>query len=497
MLLELRGVKKSFGATNALIGVDFSLQAGQIHAVCGENGAGKSTLMKVIDGILQPDVGQIFIEGKQVQIKDPGHAARLGISLVHQEISLCGSASVAENIFMYEINQSKRLLMDYQELQVRAKKIINTLDKEIDTSINVENLTLSNQQLVEIAKALALDCKILILDEPTTSLTEVESKSLFKILRSLAKGGIGIVYISHRMAEIFDNCSHITVLRDGASVFNGLVKDTTPDEIISKMVGRELGKYYPEKSKTIGTEPLFEVINVSDASRVNSVSFQILPGEILGIAGLVGAGRSEIAKTICGLTPKTNGLIKINGKSVDASSYPAALAEGIAYLSEDRKLEGVFLDLSIQSNISSMALSTVQTTVMTVDADKEKVQAEELGKRLKLKASSVTANTSSLSGGNQQKVAIAKLLATRPKIIFMDEPTRGVDVGAKAEIHQVLRQLCNEGVGIAVISSELPEIIGLCDRIIVIRNGTVAGQLSAYETTEESILRMASGMAKE
>ena len=495
MLLELRGVKKSFGATNALIGVDFSLEAGQIHAVCGENGAGKSTLMKVIDGILQPDVGQIFIEGKQVQIKDPGHAARLGISLVHQEISLCGSASVAENIFMYEINQSKRLLMDYQELQVRAKKIINTLDKEIDTSINVENLTLSNQQLVEIAKALALDCKILILDEPTTSLTEVESKSLFKVLRSLAKGGIGVVYISHRMAEIFDNCSHITVLRDGASVFNGLVKDTTPDEIISKMVGRELGKYYPEKSKKIGTRPLFEVVNVSDASRVNSVSFQILPGEILGIAGLVGAGRSEIAKAICGLTPKTSGAVKINGEAVDASSYPAALAEGIAYLSEDRKLEGVFLDLSIQSNISSMALSTVQTTVMTVDADKEKVQAEELGKRLKLKASSVTANTSSLSGGNQQKVAIAKLLATRPKIIFMDEPTRGVDVGAKAEIHQVLRQLCNEGVGIAVISSELPEIIGLCDRTIVIRNGTVAGQLSAHETTEESILRMASGMA--
>jgi len=495
MLLELRGVKKSFGATNALIGVDFSLEAGQIHAVCGENGAGKSTLMKVIDGILQPDVGQIFIEGKQVQIKDPGHAARLGISLVHQEISLCGSASVAENIFMYEINQSKRLLMDYQELQVRAKKIINTLDKEIDTSINVENLTLSNQQLVEIAKALALDCKILILDEPTTSLTEVESKSLFKVLRSLAKGGIGVVYISHRMAEIFDNCSHITVLRDGASVFNGLVKDTTPDEIISKMVGRELGKYYPEKSKTIGTDPLFEVINVSDASRVNSVSFQILPGEILGIAGLVGAGRSEIAKAICGLTPKTNGSVMINGEAVDASSYPAALAEGIAYLSEDRKSEGVFLDLSIQSNISSMALSTVQTTVMTVDADKEKVQAEELGKRLKLKASSVTASTSSLSGGNQQKVAIAKLLATRPKIIFMDEPTRGVDVGAKAEIHQVLRQLCHEGVGIAVISSELPEIIGLCDRTIVIRNGTVAGQLSAHETTEESILRMASGMA--
>lgn len=497
MLLELRGIKKSFGATQALAGIDFSLEKGQIHAVCGENGAGKSTLMKVIDGILQPDAGQLLIEDSPVHIKDPGHAAKLGVSLVHQEISLCGCATVAENIFMVEVNQSKRLLMDYTALQARAQQIIKRLDKDIDTATLVENLSLSNQQLVEIAKALALDCKILILDEPTAALTEVESKSLFKILHELANADIGIIYISHRMAEIFEHCSHVTVLRDGASVFTGKIQDTTADELIKKMVGRELGAYYPEKSKTIGTRPLLEVTAISDADCVHSVSLQIMPGEILGIGGLMGAGRSEIAKVICGITPRCGGSVTMNGKVVDTSTYQKALAHGIAYLSEDRKSEGVFLELPIQSNIASMALDTVSSTFFTVDPAKETQLAERLGKKLKLKASSVAANADSLSGGNQQKVAIAKLLATNPKIIFMDEPTRGVDVGAKAEIHQVLRQLCNEGVGVVVISSELPEIIGLCDRTLVIRNGSVAGELSAAATTEEAILRMASGLKLE
>lgn len=497
MLLELRGIKKSFGATQALAGIDFSLEKGQIHAVCGENGAGKSTLMKVIDGILQPDAGQLLIEDCPVHIKDPGHAAKLGISLVHQEISLCGCATVAENIFMVEVNQSKRLLMNYTELQARARQIIKRLDKDIDTATLVENLSLSNQQLVEIAKALALDCKILILDEPTAALTEVESKSLFKILHELANAGIGIIYISHRMAEIFEHCSHVTVLRDGASVFTGKIQDTTAVDLIKKMVGRELDAYYPEKSKTIGTQPLLEVTAISDADCVHSVSLQIMPGEILGIAGLMGAGRSEIAKVICGITPRCGGTVAMHGKAVDTSTYQKALAQGIAYLSEDRKSEGVFLELPIQSNIASMALARVQSKFFTVDPAKETEQAERLGQKLKLKASSVAANADSLSGGNQQKVAIAKLLATNPKIVFMDEPTRGVDVGAKAEIHQVLRQLCNEGVGVVVISSELPEIIGLCDRTIVIRNGSVAGELRAEATTEESILRMASGLKQE
>ena len=494
MLLELRGVGKSFGATKALSKVDLLLDKGQIHAVCGENGAGKSTLMKVIDGILQPDAGQILMDDVPMQIKDPGHAARLGISLVHQEISLCGCATVAENIFMYEVNQSKRLLMDYEQLQARAKAIIKRLGKEIDTAVNVENLSLSNQQLVEIAKALALDCKILILDEPTAALTKVESKSLFQVLHELARAGIGIIYISHRMAEIFDNCSHVTVLRDGASVFTGRIKDTTPDTLIQKMVGRELGNYYPEKSSAIGTQPLLEVTGVGDGGLVQSVSLTIMPGEILGIAGLMGAGRSEIAKVICGITPRTTGTVTMHGKAVDTSSYQRALAAGIAYLSEDRKSEGVFLELPIQANISSMALDKVSSPFFTVDTAKEAQRAQQLGTRLKLKASSVAAPADSLSGGNQQKVAIAKLLATNPRIIFMDEPTRGVDVGAKAEIHQVLRQLCNAGVGVAVISSELPEIIGLCDRTIVIRNGGVVGELSAEATTEESILRLASGL---
>ena len=497
MLLELRGIKKSFGATHALAGIDFSLEKGQIHAVCGENGAGKSTLMKVIDGILQPDAGQLLMEGSPLRIKDPGHAAELGISLVHQEISLCGCATVAENIFMCEVNQSKRLWMDYAALQARAQQIIRRLGKDINTATLVENLSLSNQQLVEIAKALALDCKILILDEPTAALTEVESKSLFKVLHELADAGIGIIYISHRMAEIFEHCSHVTVLRDGASVFTGKIQDTTADELIKKMVGRELGAYYPEKSKTIGTQPLLEVSAISDADRVRAVSLQIMPGEILGIAGLMGAGRSEIAKVICGITPQCGGTVTMNGTPVDTRTYQKALAHGIAYLSEDRKSEGVFLELPIQSNIASMALARVQSKFFTVDPAKETEQAQRLGQKLKLKASSVAANADSLSGGNQQKVAIAKLLATNPKIVFMDEPTRGVDVGAKAEIHQVLRQLCNEGVGVVVISSELPEIIGLCDRTLVIRDGSVVGELSAAATTEESILRMASGMKQE
>lgn len=494
MLLELQGIKKSFGATKALAGVNFSLQKGQIHAVCGENGAGKSTLMKVIDGILKPDVGTICLDGKLVSIEDPGHAAKLGISLVHQEISLCGTATVAENIFMYEINASKRALVDYQDLQTRADKIIAEFGKDIDTAANVESLSLSNQQLVEIAKALALDCKILILDEPTAALTEVESKALFKILKKLAAEGIGIVYISHRMAEIFENCTNVTVLRDGESVFTGLIQDTNADDLIRKMVGRELGSYYPEKASKIGNEPILTVQDVCDGELVSSVSFEIRPGEILGVAGLMGAGRSEIAKAVCGISRTTSGTVRMNGQLIEIKNYKSALKHGIAYLSEDRKSEGVFLELPIKTNISSMSLTSIRTRFGTVDQSKESEQAIKIGKRLKLKSDGVDINTECLSGGNQQKVAIAKLLATNPKVLFMDEPTRGVDVGAKAEIHQILRQLSKDGVGIVVISSELPEIIGLCDRTIVIREGKIAGELTAEKTSEEAILRLASGL---
>lgn len=497
MLLELQGIRKSFGATHALVGVDFSLARGQIHAVCGENGAGKSTLMKVIDGILKADAGSIAIEGKTVDIKDPGHAARLGISLVHQEISLCGSVSVAENIFMYEVNTSKRAVMRFGDLQRRAADILKKLDKDIDTAVDVDQLSLSNQQLVEIAKALALDCKILILDEPTAALTEVESKALFRVLKQLAASGIGIVYISHRMTEIFENCSHVTVLKDGANVFSAEIGQTTPDELIRKMVGREIGSFYPPKSQDRSDLALLEVDRVSDAGQVHAVSFTIKRGEILGIAGLMGAGRSEIAKVVCGITRRTEGSVSLNGEPIDVKSYKGALAAGMAYLSEDRKAEGVFLEMPIQSNVCSMALERVSTRFGTVDPKREAELAIDLGKKLNLKSNGVAIDASSLSGGNQQKVAIAKLLATRPKIVFMDEPTRGVDVGAKAEIHQILRQLANEGVGVVVISSELPEIIGLCDRTLVVRHGAIAGELGALEMSEESILRMASGLRQE
>lgn len=402
--------------------------------------------------------------------------------------------TVAENIFMYEINASKRALVDYQDFQKRAEKIISTLGKDIDTTANVESLSLANQQLVEIAKALALDCKILILDEPTAALTTIESQALFKIIKKLASEGIGIIYISHRMAEIIENCTHVTVLRDGESVFTGLIQETNPDDLIRKMVGRELGSYYPEKAKIISKKSILSVEEISDGEMVTSVSFAIRQGEILGVAGLMGAGRSEIAKAVCGITRLISGTIKIDDQPISIKNYKSALKHGIAYLSEDRKSEGVFLELPIKSNIASMSLSNIRTRFGTVNQTKESEQAVNLGIRLKLKSDGVNINTESLSGGNQQKVAIAKLLATKPKVLFMDEPTRGVDVGAKVEIHQLLRQLANEGVGIVVISSELPEIIGLCDRTIVIREGKIVGELAAQKMSEEAILRLASGL---
>lgn len=495
MLLDLRGISKRFGPTHALTGVDFQLRHGELHALCGENGAGKSTLMKIIDGILVPDEGELYLNGEKVKISSPAQAVSLGIGLVHQEISLCANATVAENIFMAELNSAKSMWMNFDDLNARAKTVLQLLGKEIPPDQLVENLTISNQQLVEIAKALALDCKLLILDEPTAALTEVESKALFRVLHGLTeKKGIGIVLISHRMVDIFEHCSHVTVLRDGRHVHTGLIKEMLPDDLIRKMVGRELGSYYPAKNAAKTVNPVFEVKNLCEVGKEQSVSFAIRQGEVLGIAGLMGAGRTELVTCICGLRTKASGEMWLHGEKIEADSYAEALKKGIGYLSEDRKSEGVFLELPIAQNISSMALHRVQTFWKLIDSSREHQLAVQLGSKLKLKSESVTVNAENLSGGNQQKVAIAKLLATSPTVLFMDEPTRGVDVGAKAEIHQILRDLANSGVGIVVISSELPEIIGLCDRTLVICNGEIAGELSGNEMTEESILRLASGL---
>lgn len=497
-LLELKGISKRFGASRALSGVDFSLHAGEIHALCGENGAGKSTLMNIIDGIHRPDEGEILLNGQKVVIDGPAHAMRLGIGLVHQEIALCADATVAENIFMPEINAGKSAWMNYASFNERAAKVLRRLGQDIDPAMPVGNLSISSQQLVEIAKALTLDCKVLILDEPTAALTDNESAALFRVLHDLKAQGIGIIYISHRMAEIFTHGDRVTVLRDGRNVHCGPLAGLTPDELVRRMVGRDLGNYYPPKQSVADSAgPVLEVSDIADGERVHGVSFTLKRGEILGIAGLMGAGRSELAETICGLRVAKRGTVRLAGKALTIRKYSDALREGIAYLSEDRKAAGVFLDLPIAQNVSSMALGRVSSAWGLLQRSAEHKLAKTLGAKLNLKSDGVAIEVSSLSGGNQQKVAIAKLLATNPSVLLMDEPTRGVDVGAKSEIHHILRELANQGVGVIVISSELPEIIGLCDRALVIRDGQVAGELESNEMTEEALLRLASGLCEQ
>jgi ribose transport system ATP-binding protein len=492
-ILRINNLTKSFGPVQALRGVDFELRRGEIHALAGENGAGKSTLMNIIDGILKPDSGEIRLDGQPVSITSPAMAQQHGIGFVHQEIALCPDVTVAENIFMGATNASRSLLMDYRSLEKRAAAILHRLG-DVDPHALVRTLSISQQQLVEIAKALTLDCRILILDEPTAALTEREARVLFEIMRKLAAQGISIIYISHRMAEIFENCHRVTVLRDGQYITTMNVAETTPAQVVSAMVGRVIDNLYPPKlaNEERSDEIILEVRGLSERTRFRDVSFQVGKGEILGLAGLIGAGRSEIVKGICRLEGEVTGEVELRGRRITPRHYADSIAEGIVYLSEDRKGDGLFLDMSIAANVSALNVEQVASGAGIIDEADEAGQAERLGARLNLKYGHVGQPVSLLSGGNQQKVAIAKMLSVNPKLIFLDEPTRGVDVGAKAEIHRILRDLARSGVGMVVISSELPELIGLCDRVLVIREGRIAGEVSGEEMTEDRIMYLAS-----
>ena len=488
-LLHLSGVTKSFGAIQALRGAEFTLHAGEIHALAGENGAGKSTLMNIIDGILQPDSGTIHIDGKAVRIDSPATAQALGIGFVHQEIALCADISVAENIFMSQTARTRRRLVDGADLIARAAEVLAPL-ADIDPRLPAGRLSISQQQLVEIAKALTLECRILILDEPTAALTEHEAQKLFGIMRGLAARGIGIIYITHRMGEIFENCNRVTVMRDGQHIRTDAVADLTPADVVNAMVGRKLDTLYPPKMQQAPGAEILRVQGLTDR-RFRDVSFALHKGEILGLGGLIGAGRSEIARGITRLEGAARGKLWLNGQEITLRDYADCIARGIVYLSEDRKGDGVFLDMAIAANIAALDLAQVSGRFGIIDPAREAAQAQRIGETLRLKAASMAHRVSTLSGGNQQKVALAKLLAVKPKVIFLDEPTRGVDVGAKAEIHAILRGLADDGVGIVVISSELPELIGLCDRVLVISEGRVTGELSGADLTERNIMTLA------
>lgn len=492
-VLKLSKISKSFGPVHALREVDFELRRGEIHAIAGENGAGKSTLMNIIDGIIRPDAGHIHFQGKLVEITSPAVAHRLGIGLVHQEIALCPDVSVAENIFMGATSVSAALLMDYRTIERKAKAVLGSLC-EISPTTLVRDLSISQQQLVEIAKALTLDCQVLILDEPTAALTDKEARILFGIMRQLADQGISIIYISHRMVEIFENCDRVTVFRDGQYVMTREIRDVTPADVVAAMVGRVIENLYPPKQADHerSDDVILSVRNFSDRSRFRNIGFELRRGEILGLAGLIGAGRSEIIRGICRLEGQVSGEIHLCGQPLDLRHYRDSIDHGMVYLSEDRKGDGIFLDMSIASNIAALAVEQVSTRLGIVDDARESEQAVRLGRSLNLKYSDIRQPATALSGGNQQKVAIAKMLSVNPKVIFLDEPTRGVDVGAKAEIHRILRELARDGVGILVISSELPELIGVCDRVLVVREGEITGEIAGDQMTEENIMYLAS-----
>ena len=494
-VLQIRSLSKAFGPVQALSGVQFELRRGEVHALCGENGAGKSTLMNMIGGILQPDEGDILIDGKPVTIASPAAAQKMGIALVHQEIALCQDATVAENICMAAINARRAPLMNFQQVHADAERAMNRL-APIAVRTKVADLSISSQQLVEIAKALTLDCKVLILDEPTAALTETEAQRLFAIVRGLKERGISVIYISHRMAEIFSLCDRVTVFRDGRYVATEAIEATSPNDVVRKMVGREITQLYPDKLPADAKpgRALLSVSGLSDGTRFASVDLELRTGEILGIGGLIGAGRSEIAQTVCGLRPATAGSVVLDGKTLAIRSYTDAVRAGLVYLSEDRKGSGVFLDLSIAANVSALDLGKLTGRFGLLDRRAEADQATSLTRQLGVRMSGIDATVSTLSGGNQQKVAIAKQLSVAPKVIIMDEPTRGIDVGAKVEIHRLLRDLANQGVGIIVISSELPELIGLCDRVAVVREGRIAGVLGTGQLNEETIIMLASGV---
>lgn len=496
IVLKVKGIDKSFTGTKALRGVEFSLQKGEIHALVGENGAGKTTLMNVITGVLKPDAGEIFLKGKKIEINSPYEAQELKISFVHQEITLCDDVTVAENIFMSAINKSKSFIVNYKKFNSQAVKILKPL-ADIRPDKPVSTLSVSHQQVVEIAKALSLNCEVLILDEPTSTLSESESKALFKILHELKNKGIGIIYISHRMGEVFSECDRVTVLRDGEYLGTYNIKDVDRKEIVNKMVGREIDDTYPLKKKREEidkTEVLFEVKELT-ADRFKNISFKLYKGEVLGLAGLIGSGRSELAQAICGFGQVKKGKIYFKGEELKHNLPTATIKKGVVYLTEDRKIDGLFLDLSIMKNISAMDISKVSGKLLIKNKLEEK-QANKYVKTFNIRNRSINQIIRSLSGGNQQKVLFSKLLSVNPKIIFMDEPTRGIDVGAKTEIYKLIRELANNGVGIIFISSELPEVVGMSDRVMIMHEGEKAGELIEENINEKQIIHMASGIIK-
>lgn len=493
-LLQMVDISKSFPGVKALQNVNLKVHRGEVLALLGENGAGKSTLMKILSGVYKKDSGQVIIDGTDVEIEGIKHAESLGITIIHQELSILPNLTVCENIFLGNERFSKGTRRINKALmKERSKSFLEQIGCNINPDTLVKDINVGEMQMIEIAKALTKNSSIIIMDEPTTALTDVETKKLFEVIRRLKEKGIAVVYISHRMDEIFEICDSITVLRDGKYVGDVETKNVTKDDLITMMVGRKLEEQFPYKEFD-KKETLLKVDNVSLGDKVKNASFEIKAGEILGVAGLMGAGRTELAKTIFGDYKKTSGEIYVDGEKVSIRSPKDAINYGICYLSEDRKKEGLILNMSVRENMTLSNLKSYQNNLMKIDKKSEREEVKEYIQKLSIKTPTQDQLIKNLSGGNQQKVILAKWLMLSPKVLIIDEPTKGIDVGAKKEIYEVLNELKKAGKAVIMISSDMAEIIGVSDRVMVMHEGKITGELKRDELTQENIMKYAVGI---
>ncbi len=487
---RLDRISKRFGATQALDGVSLELWPAEAHALVGENGAGKSTLVKILAGVHQPDTGTIELDGTAVQIRGPAHARSLGIAVIHQEPRLFPDLSVAENVFLGHQPKTRLGSIDWASMRRAAQRLFAQLEVSISAESPVRGLSMADQQLVEIAKALSLDARILIMDEPTASLSLHEVERLFSIVRPLRDRGLAILFVSHRLEEVFDLCERATVFRDGKHVITAPVSGLTTADLIRQMVGRDVS-LFPQATTAPG-DVLLEARGLSRSDTFQDISFSVRAGEIVGFAGLIGAGRTEVARVLFGIDRADRGEVLLQGRPVVFDSPSAALRAGIAYVPEDRHQQGLVLDFPIASNVSLPILPRLFPRFF-VDRPVERKLAERYAAQFRVRMTDVEQLVSALSGGNQQKVVIAKWLATEPRVLILDEPTRGIDIGAKIEVHRIISELAAGGLGIILISSDLPEVLAMADRILVMHEGRLTAEISRAEATEERVMFAATG----
>ncbi|WP_145412982.1 sugar ABC transporter ATP-binding protein [Paenibacillus xylanexedens] len=491
MHIQMHNIHKAFGTNQVLSGVDFELKEGEVHALMGENGAGKSTLMNILIGLHQRDQGTIEIDGKETYFGSPKEAEQLGLTFIHQELNVWPEMTVLDNLFIGKEISSSMGLLNTKQMKALASEQFAKLSVDIPLERPAGECSVGQQQMIEIAKALMTNAKMIIMDEPTAALTEREIQKLFEVIRSLQKNGVSIVYISHRMEEIFAICDRITIMRDGRTVDTKAIPETNFDEVVRKMVGRELTERYPSRHPKYG-EFVLEVREANRKGLFENISFDVKAGEVLGFSGLMGSGRTEIMRAIFGLDRLDSGEIKIRGKKVNIRKPADAVKHGIGFITEDRKDEGLVLDFSIRENMALTNLFSFSSKGFISNA-KEQEFVDTLIKRLQIKTQSSETAARNLSGGNQQKVVIAKWVGIGPSVLILDEPTRGVDVGAKREIYQLMNELTDRGVAIIMVSSELPEVLGMSDRIAVVHEGRITGVLPKEQATQEQIMTLATG----